>query len=218
MSTLHALAVASVASLAVLARANAYYPPEAVLSDTYTKASSYFVGYDQRKCTTTGDRCSGEKGYEHVQYAPCCNPGDVCVPMKDLSWGSFCTPPPKDYITCYAAGARCVGAEGYEHVPYFPCCDGYPAAKKGDWGEFCYVPPEYKKDDYYVYYVPEIEVVEKKFGYKYVGSYEETYAPKSYYPGYKEEYKTYYETTPKDVYYYPKKAFEDKMPKVSPEW
>lgn len=218
------LSLAFAAAVAVAASANTYYPPGA--SATVAKKKAYFTGKAARKCTPAGDRISGAPGKPYVAYAPCCDYGHVGIPDARLSWGSFCLPPPNDYLTCYAVGARCLGAAGKPYVPHLPCCAGYPKARYGDWGEFCFKPAAAPEERHYVYYPAEEKVEEEKFGYKYVGDWGKT-APKETYPDYKPEYKDYYKSASKVEYYKPKNAWakkekkekisEDVDPMVSPE-
>lgn len=202
------LSLTVAAAVAVAALANTYYPPGA--SATVVKKKVYFTGKTLRKCTKAGDRISGAPGKPYVAYAPCCDYGHVGIPDAALSWGSFCLPPPKDYLTCYALGARCLGAAKKPYVPHLPCCEGYPKEKKGDWGEFCYKPKAAPEEKHYVYYPPKAEKKkEEKFGYKYVGDWGKT-APKKTFPGYKPAYKNFWKSAPKEVYYKPKNAWAKK--------
>lgn len=46
-----------------------------------------------RKCTKSGEKCAGAKGFPFVKYASCCDERLVCGTPKDLRsglWGKFC--------------------------------------------------------------------------------------------------------------------------------
>lgn len=184
-------------------------------------AASVFAkdyGYvDDVKCTMAGKKCAGAPGKPFVEYAPCCDEDKVCMPDESLGWGNWCISAPEGYEVCYAKGERAVGAEGYDYVPYHPCCAGYPVTIAGEWGQFCHTPTDYV-EKYYVYYPETPKMEEAKVGYKYIGSYDASYAPTPEMPGYKKDYKEYSYTPTYGTDSYPSATTEYTPEPTSPEY